>query len=68
MTQLELIDCLCNIMEMQSKIIREQALFIEEQLTVDDALKREFAKKRIAVDDELDRVEYNMRSFHNTSN
>jgi len=68
MTQLELIDCLCNIMEMQSKIIREQALFIEEQLTVDDAIKREFAKKRIAVDDELDRVEYNMRSFHNTSN
>jgi len=66
-TKLELIDRLCAISEMQAKIIREQAIFIEEQLSVDSAMKEHFAKKRDEIDSELDVLEYCMRPIHNTS-
>lgn len=67
MTKLELIDRLCAIVEMQSRIIREQAIFIEEQISVDQALKEHFAKKRDEIDSELDLLEYQMRPIHNTA-
>lgn len=66
MTQAELIDRLCSVVEKQAQIIKEQALFIEEQLTVDQAIKEGYAKKREAVDDELDIIEYGLRPFRNT--
>ena len=66
MTQTELIDRLCSVVEKQAQIIKEQALFIEEQLAVDEAVKEGFSKKREAVDDELDIIEYGLRPFCNT--
>lgn len=63
MTMLETIDRLCAVTTAQADIIREQAKFIEEQLTVDEAIKRSFAKKREAVDDELDLIEHGLRPY-----
>lgn len=67
MTKLELIDRLCAIAEMQSKIIREQAIFIEQQLSVDKEAKRSFAAKRDKIDSELDLLEYQMQPIRNTA-
>lgn len=67
MTQLEIIDRLCAVVEAQSDIIRKQAFFIEEQLAVDEAIKNEFAKQRESVDNELDILELSMRPIHNTA-
>ena len=67
MTTLELIDRLCAVTEAQAEIIREQALFIEEQLTVDEECKKKFAAKRKQIEDELDILEYGMRPIHNTA-
>ena len=66
MSNLEIIDRLCAVTQAQSDIIREQATFIEEQLTVDAEIKKQFAEKRKAVDDELDLIEYGMRPYRNT--
>ena len=62
----ELIDRLCAVVESQAKIIREQGLFIENQLAVDDEVKKQFAAQRDDVDEELDLIEVGLRPFHNT--
>lgn len=62
----ELIDRLCAVVEAQAKIIREQGLFIENQLAVDDEVKKQFAAQRDDVDEELDLIEVGLRPFHNT--
>ena len=46
MNSLETIDRLCAVVREQAEIIHAQALFIEEQQTVDAALKQEFAAQR----------------------
>lgn len=61
MSNLEIIDRLCAFTQAQSDIIREQATFIEEQLTVDAEIKKRFADKRKTVDDELDLLEHGLR-------
>ena len=65
MNNLELIDRLCTVTETQARIIREQALFIEEQLTVDDEIKKKFAEQRETVDSELDSLGVGLRPFRN---
>ena len=62
----ELIDRLCAVVEAQAKIIREQGIFIENQLAVDDEVKKQFAAQRDDVDEELDLIEVGLRPFHNT--
>ena len=62
----ELIVRLCAVVESQAKIIREQGLFIENQLAVDDEVKKQFAAQRDDVDEELDLIEVGLRPFHNT--
>ena len=57
MTTLETIFRLCAVVQAQSDIIREQATFIEEQLTVDAEIAGAFAEKRRKVDDEIDLLE-----------
>lgn len=57
MDRLELIVRLCDICEMQAAIIREQATFIEEQLSVDEAIKKRYADKRAAVNERIDWLE-----------
>lgn len=66
MNSTELIDRLCAVVEEQAKIIRMQALFIEEQLAVDEEVKKQFAAQRDDVDTELDLIEVGLRPFHNT--
>lgn len=66
MSAAELIDRLCAVVEAQAKIIREQGLFIENQLAVDDEVKKQFAAQRDDVDEELDLIEVGLRPFHNT--
>lgn len=66
MNSTELIERLCAVVEEQAKIIRRQALFIEEQLAVDEEVKKQFAAQRDDVDDELDLIEVGLRPFHNT--
>ena len=66
MNPIELIDRLCAVTEAQSRIIREQALFIEQMETVDAETKKQFADKRDPVDAELDRIEVALRPYHNT--
>lgn len=57
MDRLELIVRLCDICEMQAAIIREQATFIEEQLSVDEAIKKRYADKRADVNERIDWLE-----------
>ena len=66
MNNLELIDCLCAVIEKQSAIIRKQAFFIEEQLTVDEETKRCFEQEREAIDDKLNVLGMNLRPICNT--
>lgn len=66
MSAAELIDRLCAVVEAQANIIREQGLFIENQLAVDDEVKKQFAAQRDDVDTELDLIEVGLRPFHNT--
>ena len=66
MNSTELIDRLCAVVEEQAKIIRMQALFIEEQLAVDEEVKKQFAAQRDDVDTEFDLIEVGLRPFHNT--
>lgn len=66
MNSTELIDRLCAVVEEQAKIIRKQALFIEEQLAVDEEVKKQFAAQRDDVDTELDLIKVELRPFHNT--
>ncbi len=57
MNSLETIDRLCAVVREQAEIIHAQALFIEEQQTVDAALKQEFAAQRDKVDAEISLIE-----------
>ena len=57
MNSLETIDRLCAVVREQAEIIPAQALFIEEQQTVDAALKQEFAAQRGKVDAEISLIE-----------
>lgn len=66
MNSAELIDRLCSVVEAQADIIREQALFIENQLAVDEEVKKHFAARRDDVDAELDLIEVGLRPIHNT--
>ena len=66
MTPMELVDRLCAVTAKQADIIREQAFFIENVLTVDDEARKKFAAMREPVDAELDDLEYQLRPFHNT--
>ncbi len=50
MAEVEIIERLCAIVRAQSEIIQEQALVIEEQLAIDDALSGSLAVKREAVE------------------
>ena len=61
MSNIEVIDCLCAVVEMQSAIIKKQAFFIEEQLTVDDEIKEGFRREREAIDSKLDVLGVNQR-------
>lgn len=65
MNNLELIDRLCTVTETQARIIREQAIFIEEQSTVDDEIKKKFAVQRETVDTELGRISAEFCPFRN---
>lgn len=65
MNNLELIDRLCTVTETQARIIREQAIFIEEQSTVDDEIKKKFAVQRETVDTELGRLSTEFCPFRN---
>lgn len=67
MTNIEIIDRLCAVVEAQSAIIRKQAFFIGEQLAVNEEIKKEFAMQCDAVDDEIDALEFSMRPIHNTA-
>ncbi|MBQ9229094.1 MAG: hypothetical protein IJ168_09735 [Eubacterium sp.] len=62
----EIIDRLCAVVQTQADIIREQSVFIEEQLTVDEAIKQNFADKRQAVDAEVAQIESGLSSFPGT--
>lgn len=63
MTRLEIIDHLCEVTEMQSRIIWELYSFIDEQLTVDAEIKKKFAEKCQTVDSEVALVESGLRPY-----
>ena len=67
MTNVELIDLLCKIVEQQSEIIREQAFFIEEHTAIDDEIKKTFAEQRSEVDAEIDIIERSVGPIINAS-
>lgn len=66
MTTPELIDRLCAVTEAQARIIRDQALFIENMKSVDEETKKNFADQREPVDAELDLLEVGLRPTRNT--
>lgn len=53
MSDVELIDRLCAVTSELSDIVRKQAVFIEEQLAVDNAEKKEFAEMAAKADKTL---------------
>ena len=57
MTTAEITDRLCSIVAGQAAFIRELVLFIENQLAVDDEIKKDFAGKEKRLNEELDLVE-----------
>lgn len=62
----ELIDRLCAVVEEQAKIIRDQALFIENELAVEEEAKKQFAARRDDTDKELDLIETGLLPYHGT--
>lgn len=66
MTTLEIIDRLCTVIEAQAKIIRTQVAFINEQLSVDEELKKQLFNMNEPIDADLDVLEYHLRSLHHT--
>lgn len=54
MTNTELIDRLCTLLESQAEIIREQALYIEQVLDVDEAVREKYADLRKSVEGGLE--------------
>lgn len=66
MNTLELIDRLCAVTEEQSRIIREQAFFIENCLAADAEAKKRFRVLRKKAEAELDVLEYQLRPIRNT--
>ena len=66
MNTAELIDRLCAVTEAQARIIRDQALFIENMKSVDEESKRHFADQREPVEAELDLLEVGLRPTCNT--
>lgn len=67
MNCIEIVDRLCAVIKTQAEIIREQALFIEEQETVDEAIKQKFADKQETVDAELAQIESGLSAFSGSS-
>lgn len=63
MTKLELIDRLCAVNEMQSRIIRELFIFLDEQITVDEAVKQSFAEKCRTLEAESCTIDAGLRSL-----
>lgn len=61
MNALELIDRLCAVTTKLADIVRDQAQFIEQMETVDEEIKKQFAEKREAADEELDLIELKLR-------
>ena len=66
MTTLEIIDRLCTVIEAQAKIIRAQVTFIDEQLSVDEELKKQLFGMNAPIDADLDVLEYHLRTLNNT--
>lgn len=66
MSNLELIDRLCAVTSELSRIVREQAYFIENCLSVDAESRKHFAALREKAEAELDLIEYELRPIHNT--
>lgn len=64
MTNTEIIDRLCAVVEAQSGIIRKQAFCIEQQLAIDEATRNEFARQRETVNAEIDILESGMNRFY----
>lgn len=54
MKAIELIDRLCAVVEAQARIIRTQAMVIEEQRAIDDEVKRELETQRSAVNQKIE--------------
>ena len=53
MSDNEIIEQLCAVIGEMSAIIASQATFINEQVTVDEAVKADFAKKRAVTDNKF---------------
>ena len=49
----ELIDRLCEVVGAQARIIKEQALYIDNCLNSDENTKEKFAKLRESIEDEI---------------
>ncbi len=56
MNSIETIERLCAVVGKMSTIIMDQATFIEEQNTIDEAVKAEFEERRSCVDMELTEI------------
>jgi len=52
MTSLEIIDSLCAVTKAQSDIIRDLATFIEEQLAVDEEIKKSIIERCDSVENQ----------------
>lgn len=63
MNDLEVIDKLCAIIGAQADIIREQALFIDEHLSVDEEAKKTYADKRSELEGEIHNVNRSLRNY-----
>ena len=64
MNSAELIDRLCAVVEEQAKIIRKQAIFIDECLDVDEEVKKQFTAQRDGIGTELDLIEVGLHPLH----
>ncbi|MCD8239398.1 MAG: hypothetical protein LUC92_08700 [Clostridiales bacterium] len=64
MTDLETIDRLCGVIEAQAEIIKKQAFYISEVLTVDEAISDMLEAERSDIDDTIDFLKKKMQPVH----
>lgn len=60
---LEVVDMMCDVTEKLADIVRKQAVLIEQERIAGAAFSTDLSKERKQAEDDLDRIEINLRKI-----